>query len=96
MRREIVNRFCAVAPLILSLLALVLALVSVATGWGQTPGDEGAAAHIFQLLVAGQLPLVVTYIMTADWRRWRGAAARIALQAGALALAFAPVAIFRL
>jgi hypothetical protein len=96
MRREIVNRIAANTPSILSLLAFALVLISVATGWGQVPGDEGAAAHIFQLLIVVQLPFTVTYIMTADWRRRGPAMTRIALQVAALVLAFAPVAYFHL
>jgi len=96
MRREIVTRIAANMPPILSLLAFALVLMSVATGWGQVPGDEGAAAHIFQLLIVAQLPLIVTYIMTADWRRRGPVMTRIALQVAAVVLAFAPVAYFHL
>jgi hypothetical protein len=96
MRRETVNRIAANTPPILSLSAFALVLMAVATGWGQAPGDEGAAARIFQLLIVAQLPFIVTYIMTANWRRRGPALARIALQVAALALAFAPVAYFHL
>ena len=96
MRREIVNRIAANTPPILSLLAFMLVLASVATGWGQVPGDEGAAAHIFQLLVVVQVPFIVTYIMTADWRRRGSVLGRIVLQAAALVLALAPVVYFHL
>lgn len=96
MRRDSINRIAANTPPILSLLAFILVLISVATGWGQVPGDEGAAAHIFQLLIVAQLPFMVTYIMTADWRRGGSVLGRIALQAAGLVLAIAPVAYFRL
>ena len=96
MRREIVNRIAANTPPILSLLAFMLVLASVATGWGQVPGDEGAAAHIFQLLVVVQVPFIVTYIMTADWRRRGSVLGRIVLQAAALVLALTPVVYFHL
>jgi Zn-dependent protease with chaperone function len=96
MRRDIINRICANVPLILSLLAFAMVMVAVATGWGQTRGDEGAAAHIFQLLIVAQLPFIMAYFITADWSRWQPTAGRIALQAGALMLALAPVAYFRL
>jgi hypothetical protein len=96
MRREIVTRIAANMPPILSLLAFALVLMSVATGWGQVPGDEGAAAHIFQLLIVAQLPFIVTYIMTANWRRRGPVMTRIALQLAALVLAVAPVAYYHL
>ena len=96
MRREIVNRIAANTPPILSLSAFALVLISVATGWGQVPGDEGAAAHIFQLLIVAQLPFMVTYIMTADWRRRVPVMTRMALQLAALVVAFAPVVYYQL
>ena len=96
MRRDLINRIAANTPLVLSLIAFTLVLVAVATGWGQVRGDEGAAAHIFQLLIVVQLPFMVTYMMTANWRRRGPALGRIALQVAGLALAFAPVAYFHL
>jgi hypothetical protein len=58
--------------------------------------DEGAAAHIFQLLIAIQIPFVLAFLITADWRRVTQVAGFVALQAAAIALAFGPVAFFKL
>ncbi|HYS46490.1 MAG TPA: hypothetical protein VEM35_08630 [Rhizomicrobium sp.] len=96
MRPDFINRVSATLPVILSLLACGLVLGAVATGWGMARNDEGAAAHLFQLLIAAQIPIIVIYILTADWRRWRTPVGRLALQVAALMLAFAPVAYFRL
>jgi hypothetical protein len=96
MRRETINRICGVVPLVLSGLAFLLAIAAVMTGFEKGQADEGAAAHIFQLLIVAQLPLALAYFATADWGRWKRAIGPVALQAGALLLAFAPVAYFKL
>ncbi len=58
------KRPSALVPLLMSLAALVLVLSAV--GIYGVPGtngvppaeDEGTAAHLFQLLIAGQLPII--------------------------------------
>jgi len=95
-RREAINRVCAIVPIVMSALALLLLLFAFATGWGQGHGDEGAAAHVWQLLIGGQAPFVLTFLATADWDRWRRVAGPFALQVIAVAFAMAPVAYFRL
>lgn len=96
MSREAVNRICAIVPIVMSALALLLLGFAFATGWGQGHGDEGAAAHLWQLLIGGQAPFVLGFLATADWDRWRRVVGPFALQVGALVLALAPVAYFRL
>jgi len=58
--------------------------------------DEGAAAHIFQMLMAGQLPIIAFF--TVKWlpRFPRQALEVLALQACAALAAMAPVFYFRL
>jgi hypothetical protein len=91
-----INRIGAIVPIAMSLLALSLVLAVATTGWERGLKDEGAAAHIFQLLVVGQLPFIAAYLITANWRRGVTVAVPIALQFGALALAIGAVAFFRL
>ena len=55
MPRQKVNQISAITPFVMSLLAFVLVLVSVATGWDRGTKDEGSAAHIFHLLIALQI-----------------------------------------
>jgi len=43
-----------------------------------------------------QLPFIAAFVLTADWRPATAPARRLALQGAALALALAPVAMFRL
>jgi hypothetical protein len=94
--RETINRVCAIVPIVMSALAVLLLAFAFATGWGQGHGDEGAAAHLWQLLIGGQAPFVLGFLATADWDRWRRVAGPLALQVGALVLALAPVAYFKL
>ena len=62
------NRFLMAAPVVCSLLAAAIVLGNVAAGAKAEP-DENAWAHLFQLLIAGQLPLVLLFAATADWAR---------------------------
>jgi hypothetical protein len=96
MPRQKINQVSALAPLVLSFSAFILVLAAVATGWDVGSKDEGSAAHIFQLLIAGQMPIILAFLVTADWKRVMRVAGILSLQAAAIALAFAPVAYFKL
>jgi len=96
MTRSSLNRFSGRLPVVMSLLAFALVAIALIAGWERHEKDEGAVAHIFQLLVAAQAPIILVFLTTADWREFPRPARILALQLGALALALAPVAIFRL
>lgn len=96
MSREAINRLTGIVPAVLSALAFAIALVSGLTGWERSLKDEGTAAHLFQLLVFVQAPLVVTFLITADWRRFGKVVPWILLQFAVLCLAFGTVAYFNL
>lgn len=96
MSRQTINRLSALSPIVMSLLAVLLLGVALVTGWDRGLKDEGAVAHIFQLLIVAQAPLVLLFLATADWRRRARVAAWLAAQALALGLAFAPVAALKL
>lgn len=93
---ERTNRIGAVAPVVMSVLALSLVLVVMTTGWDRGLKDEGAAAHLFQLLIAGQIPFVLAFLVTANWQRSLGVGKMVAAQLGALTLAVGAVAFFGL
>ena len=93
----IVRRPSALLPLAMSLGALATLFVAAMYGFAHDghglvrEPDEGAAAHIWQLLMAGQLPLLLFFAI-----RWLPRAPRqtlyvLALQAGAVLAAMAPV-----
>ena len=94
--QERINRVGAVVPIAMSVLALATVVAVVATGWERHLKDEGAAAHIFQLLIAGQVPFIVGFLATANWRRVMQVVRPMAVQVTALALALGSVAFFRL
>lgn len=95
--KRLVRVTSASAPLVMSAAAVLLLILALKTGWGAgPPGDEGAAAHLWQLLVGLQLPLIAAFAATADWRRPSGALGILGLQLLGLMLAAAPVAILRL
>ena len=82
-------------PIALSGAAMLLLAFAYFTGFERGLKDEGAAAHTWQLLIALQLPLIVIFLATAEWRRPLGVLKVLGLQAAALALAMAPVAMLR-
>lgn len=90
------NRLSAIAPTVMSLLALADVLMVVITGWERRLKDEGTAAHIFQLLIVGQLPVIAMFLVTANWRQAAALVRPVAFQVAALVLALGSVAFFRL
>ena len=96
MTRQQLNRLSGVTPIVMSLLAFAIVAAAVATGFEKGEKDEGAAAHVFQLLIVAQAPFILAFLATAEWDRLVRVARWLALQVAALVLAFAPVAYFRL
>ena len=81
----------AFLPIIMSLLAVAVVLNHIAFFGTARQPDEGTAAHLWQLLMAGQLPIIGFFAI-----RWLPQAPRyallvLALQAGAALAALAPV-----
>ena len=81
----------AILPVAMSSVALALVLGHVAAYGIVQEADEGTPAHLFQLLMAGQVPVVAFFAI-----RWLprdpGPALKVlALQAGAALAAFAAV-----
>jgi uncharacterized membrane protein HdeD (DUF308 family) len=83
----------AFMPILMSATALVLVLGSIAASSGVVvrDGDEGAIAHIWQLLMAGQLPLLAYFVIKWLPRVPRQTLVVLALQIGAALAAMAPV-----
>ena len=93
---SIAKRPSAILPMALSLAALAVVLGRIALA-GPTPGvDEGTAAHVFQLLLVTEVPLILWLVV-----KWLPRAPHWALQVVALQLLFglaalAPVYYFHL
>jgi cytochrome bd-type quinol oxidase subunit 2 len=90
------KRWSALLPLAMSLAALALVLGHVAVSGGVRETDEGTAAHLWQLLMAAQVPVVAFYAITWLPRAPRQALLVLALQAAAVLANLAAVRSFNL
>lgn len=89
MTRARLNRLSGVAPLLCSATAFAIVVGNVVAGVPPQP-DENASAHLWQLLMAVQLPLIAVFAVTADWRA--GSTLRLlGLQLAGIACACLPV-----
>jgi hypothetical protein len=79
----------AFLPMMMSLVALALVLGHLAVNGVGREADEGTSAHLFQILMAVQLPVIAFFVL-----KWLPRAPRQALQVLALQLgvALAPLA----
>src|SRR5436190_8027144 len=85
----------AFLPVGMSLAALSVVFVHIALHGTARQADEGTAAHLWQLLMAAQVPIMVFFAI-----RWlpqspKYALAILALQGGAALAALAPVYLLR-
>jgi hypothetical protein len=85
----------AVIPLLMSMIALTLVLVHIARFGTAPQADEGTSAHLWQLLMAGQIPIVAYFAITSLPRRPAQTLLVLGLQAAAVLGAAAPVFILR-
>jgi hypothetical protein len=92
----IMRKPSAFLPVALSLGALAVVLTHVVVVGTAREADEGAAAHIFQLLMAAQVPMVVFFAIKWLPKDPRPALAVLSLQVGAALAALAPVYMFNL
>ncbi len=81
----------AFLPVAMSLAALANVLIHVVMFGIAREADEGTAAHIWQILMAGQLPIVAFFAIKWLPQAPRQALEILALQAGAGLAALAPV-----
>jgi len=96
MNRSLFRSPSAVIPMAMSSVALITVLVHLLpVGAGRTTA-EGTAAHLFQLLIAGQAPFVAFFALKWLPRMPSEAMFVMATQAAAALVALAPVVIFDL
>jgi hypothetical protein len=81
----------AFIPIAMSIAAFGTVLYHIAMYGIARERDEGAAAHIWQLLMAGQLPVVAFYAVKWLPQAPRTAVQVLAVQVGAALSALAPV-----
>ena len=85
----------AFLPIMMSLGALSTVVIYVAFRGTEPQPDEGAAAHIWQLLMAAQVPIVFFFAVKWLPRSPRQGAIALVLQAGAAGAALLPVYLLR-
>jgi hypothetical protein len=83
-------------PVLMSLTALAIVITSVATMGPVRPTDEGTAAHLFQLLIVGEVPVLMFFVVRWLPKDLRAALTILAIQAAAIGLAIFPVFYFGL
>jgi len=81
----------AIIPLAMSLAALGVVLIHIAVAGVAREPDEGTAAHLWQLLVAGQIPVIALSAVMWLPRAPREALLVLGMQAAAVVAAAAPV-----
>ena len=95
-RLTMLKRPSAFLPLAMSVAALALVLAHVVMFGVAREPDEGAAAHLFQLLIAAEVPVVAFFAIKWLPRFPRQALQVLALQTCAGIAALAPVFILNL
>jgi hypothetical protein len=92
----VIRRPSAFLPMAMSLTALAVVLVHVAIFGTAREPDEGATAHIWQLLMGGQMPVLAFFAVKWLPRAPRQTLGVLALQAGAALASLAPVFFLKL
>ena len=93
--RTMLKHPSAFLPLAMSLGALATVLLFLALRGPAPQADEGAAAHIWQLLMAAQAPIVLFFAVKWVPQSPRQAVPILALQVAAALAAMAPVFLLR-
>lgn len=93
----IIRHPSALIPIAMSLTALSLVVGAIATSWPPVrEADEGAIAHLWQILMAGQLPILAFFAIKWLPRAPKSTLVVLTLQAGAALASMAPVFYFNL
>ena len=85
----------ALIPIAMSLTALAIVLGYVAMFGTARQTDEGTAAHLWQFLMAGQLPILAFFAIQWLPRNPKQALLVMTVQAAAMLAALAPVYILK-
>ena len=87
----VATRMSAFVPIVMSLTAFSAVMCHVLLYGTAREADEGAVAHIWQILMAGQLPLLLVFVVRWVPRAPKPALCILAAQAGAVLASLAPV-----
>lgn len=83
-------------PIVMSLAAAAVVIIHIVRFGPAREADEGTSAHLWQILMAGQLPVILWFAIRWLPQRPRPALVVLALQAVAGVAAMAPVYYFGL
>ena len=89
-------RLSGFLPLTMSGAALLVVLTHIAISGVAREPDEGAATHVWQILMAGQLPIVAFFAMRWLRKDLRGTLVVLGLQTLAIVIATSPVLVLGL
>lgn len=92
----VIRQPSAFLPMAMSLIALTMVLGDLAVYGMPHESDEGTVAHLWQILMAGQLPVIAFFAIKWLRRAPRQAVGILALQAGAVLASMAPVFFLKL
>jgi hypothetical protein len=92
----VARRAVPLLPPLMSLTALIVVALHVAASGTAHGGDEGTAAHLWQIVMAAQLPLVLATAVDRLRLGVRPTVAALAVQLTAWLAAAAPVALLHL
>ena len=95
-RNSLFRSLSAFLPVAMSLVALALVLSHIALFGGSREADEGTAAHLWQILMAVQVPIIVFFAIKYVPQRRKEALLVLALQVVAALAACTPVFILKL
>ena len=91
-----IKRPSAILPVVMSVAALAVVLGHIIMFGDAREADEGTAAHLFQLLMAAQVPIIAFFAIKWLPQAPRYAASVLALQAVVACAALSPVYILNL
>ncbi|HKV95975.1 MAG TPA: hypothetical protein VJR90_00605 [Gammaproteobacteria bacterium] len=91
MNKSIFAKPSALIPLAMSLAALAVVLVHIVMFGTAREADEGTAAHLWQILMVAQLPVIAFFAIKWLPRVPKQAIGVLALQTAVLFAALAPV-----
>ena len=89
MNGTLLTRPSALAPIVMSAAAIAVIVGYIVMFGTARQADEGTAAHLWQLLMAGQVPVIAFFAI-----RWLPAEPRKALPVLALQVVAALIAVF--
>ena len=85
------KRPSAFLPVVMSLAALAIVIIHIVRFGTAREVDEGTSAHLWQILMAGQLPIIAFFAIKWLPRAPKQTLYVLALQAGAALASMAPV-----